>query len=489
MQENEVRMTTISQTQKKWNENENLPLARIRRHWRLFVLVFAGCFLTIAIGIKLLPVKYESRMRLLVSSERQDLVISPNDGKSTSSYQDFAENRVNSEIALMTSRDVLQDVVLKSGMGHEPGTVSAAGPPSQWYLDSAVNSLGHHLEIAPIKKSDVIEVTYKAHSPEQATAVLKNLAEVYLSEHLRAHAQPGSFKFFDEQANSFAAKLTQSEDQLEHFQEAHALDDPDQKSALTLKALETEGLLDEATAQTAEYEGRIKQAVRKMGSLDPRVTSQVHTSPQAGLITELSDKLADLQNRRTDMAMKFLPTDRLVKEVDQEIAETTAMLKAAQAHPMVETTTDQNEIRRDVEKDLVTSEVALTGLEARRARLASILGDYRNRLASVAAASAQSDTLTRAVKEDEQNYLLYSKEREEARISASLDRQKITDVALVESPTYEVQPVSPVVSTDMEIGFLLSLMIAYLAVTMKDLYGRQTPGGGGGVSGRMAVRA
>ena len=471
-------MTTILQTDKKSNENENLPLARIRRNWRLFILVFVVCFLTIALGIKLLPVKYESRMRLLVSSERQDLVISPSDGKTASAYQDFAENRVNSEIALMTSRDVLQDVVLRSGMGHEPGTVSAAGPPSQWYLDSAVNSLGRHLEIAPIKKSDVIEVTYKAKSPEQATAVLKNLADTYLSEHLRAHAQPGSFEFFDGQAKSFAAQLAQSEDALMRFREAHALDDPDEKSALEVKALEAEALLDEATAQSADYEGRIKQAIRKMDAMDPRVTSLVQSSPQTALITDLSSKLADLQNRRTEMLMKFLPGDRLVKEVDQEIDETSAMLKTAQQHPTVETTTDQNQLRRDVEKDLVTSEVALNGLIARKARLTSILGDYRSRLSDVAAASTQNDALTRSVKEDEQDYLLYSKEREEARIAASLDRQRISDVALVEAPTYEVQPVSPVVSTDMEIGFLLSLMIAYIAVTLKDLYGRRNSGGG-----------
>lgn len=471
-------MTTIFQNEVKPNENENLPLARIRRNWRLFLLVFAACFAMIAIGIELLPVKYESHMRLLVSSERADLVISPDDGKSTSSYQDFAENRVNSEIALMTSRNVLEDVVLKSGMAHEPGTVSAAGPPSQWYLDSAINSLGHHLDIAPIKKSDVIEVTYKAGSPELATAVLKNLADTYLSQHLRAHAQPGSFEFFDGQASSFAKKLTQSEDALEQFQEAHALDDPDQKSALTLKALETEALLDQATAETADYVGRIKQGIHKMDSLDPRVTSLVSTSPQAGLITDLSNKLADLQNRRTEMLVKFLPGDRLVKELDQEIAETSAMLTAARAHPMVQTTTDQNEVRRDVEKDLMTSEVTLNGLMARKASLTSILSDYRSRLKTLAAASAQSDELTRAVKENEQDYLLYSKEREEARIAASLDRQRITDVALVESPTYEVHPVSPVVSTDLEIGFLLSLLIAYLAITMKDLYGQQVWGAG-----------
>jgi uncharacterized protein involved in exopolysaccharide biosynthesis len=477
-------MTTIAQTENRKASGGTLPLARIRRHLRLFLTVFGVCFTAIAIGIALMPSRYESRMRLLVSSERQDLVISPNEGRTATAYQDFAENRVNSEIALMTSRDVLRDVVLKSGLGHEPGTVSAAGPPSQWYMDTAVNSLGNHLEISPIRKSDVIEVTYKAGSPVQANEVLKNLANSYLNEHLRAHAQPGSFEFFNGQANAFAEKLAASENELKQFQEQHALNDPSEKSALTLKALEAEALLDDATAQTADYEGRVKQAIHKMGSLDPRVTSLVRTTPQTGLITELSDKLADLQNRRTDLLMKFLPGDRLVKEVDQEIAETSDALAKAKAHPDVETTTDQNQVRRDVEKDLIESEVALDGLRARRARLASILDDYRGRLADVAAASTQDDALTRAVKENEQNYLLYSKEREEARIAASLDRQRITDVSLVEEPTYEVQPVSPKVKPDLGIGFLLSLMVAYLAVTVKDLYGRSSDSGPTGMTAR-----
>lgn len=439
-------------------------------HWKLFALVFALSFAATSAIVLMMPAKYESQMKILVSNAPEDLVITPNDGRASTGLQDFEENRVNSEIQVMTSRDVLRDVVMRSGLAHEPGTVSAAGPPSPWYLDTAVNTLGQHLQIAPIQKSDVISVVYKASSPEMANAVLHNLADSYLSMHVRAHAKPGSFQFFDDQASVFAAKLTKSEDELQTFRKGHALDNPNEVTALTQKALETERALDDTSAEVADAGGRIKRAIKTIDALEPRVTSQVHSSPQAALIAQLNDQLVELKNKRTELLGKFLPDDRLVKEVENEIAQTQNTLDAISAHPVVETTTDINQIRQGVEKDLATSEVEFTGLEARKATLTSLVSGYRDRLAEVAAASTQEDELTRAVKEDEQNYLLYSKEREESRIADSLDKQRITDVSIVESPTYEPKPVSPVIHLDLAIGFLLSLMVAYLSVRAWEMF-------------------
>lgn len=460
-------MTTLYYTD---NRRRRSSLLQRFPHWKLFLVAFGCTFTCTAILIMLLPTKYESQMKILVSSDAQDLVISPNDGKASPGFQDFAQNRVNSEIQVMTSRDVLREVVMRSGLAHEPGTVSAAGAPSPLYLDTAVNSLGNHLKVEPVKNSDVISVVYKARSPELATVVLRNLADSYLNMHVRAHAKPGSFQFFNQQADAFAAKLSASEDALRAFREKHAFDDPSEETVLTQKALETEAALDETTAGIADSSGRIHRALSTVAALDPRVTSEVHTSPQAALIAQLSDQIAELQNQRTELLTKFLPGDRLVKQVDSEITETEATLNTVRSRPVVETTTDINQIRQGVEKDMASSQVALTGLEARKATLSGLLDGYRKRLDDMAAASTQGDELARAVQENQQNYLLYSKEREESRIADSLDKQRITDVNIVETPTYEPQPVSPVIPTDLAIGFLLSLMIAYLTVRLWDMY-------------------
>ena len=123
--------------------------------------------------------------------------------------------------------------------------------------------------------------------------------------------------------------------------------------------------------------------------------------------------------------------------------------------------------------------LAFKGLKERQAILKNNVDAYKSLLGEVASASTQNDELMRAVKENEDKYLLYSKEREEARIADSLDLQRITDVSVIESPTFEVQPVSPVVKLDLMIGVALSVMLAYLAVTIRDLtYKRPAAGSG-----------
>ena len=394
-----------------------IVFSRILRHRRLFALVLAFSLAVTGLIVFLIPPKYQSRMKLLVRSDRQTLVIDPNEGKTSSSVQDLVENRVNSEIALMTSRDVLQQVVLQSELAHEPGTVAAAGPPTPGTLNSAINSLGRHLDIEPVKKSAVISVTYKAHSPELATAVMKNLADTYLSMHLRAHAKPGSFKFFDEQADTFQGKLADSENELKAFRRKHSFGDPEQKEALTQKALDAQAALDETNVQLADTAGRISLAIRKIDELQPRVTSQVRTSPQAALIAQLNTTLAEIQNKRTETLTKFRADDRMVKQLDNEIADTKSTLDRMTSQPNVETTTDINQIRQDAQKDLVAQEIVLRGLKERQAILQRNVDAYKGLLAEVASASTQNDELTRAVKENEDKYLLYSKEREEARIA------------------------------------------------------------------------
>jgi len=74
--------------------------------------------------------------------------------------------------------------------------------------------------------------------------------------------------------------------------------------------------------------------------------------------------------------------------------------------------------------------------------------------------------LQRTEKTQEDNYLLYSKKREEARISDALDQHGILNVALAEQPVVPALPVqSPVkiAGLTLLLGFFVSLGIGFLA--------------------------
>jgi uncharacterized protein involved in exopolysaccharide biosynthesis len=445
------------------------PLLHLLGHRWLFLIVFAGTFSMTAALVFLLPTKYESQMKFLVGDERPDMVISPEDDKATPQQEELAEVRVNSEVELLTSRDVLTQVVLKSHLAREPGTVAASGAPSSISLDRAVHSLERHLEISPVKKSEIITVAYRAKSPEVANAVLKNLAETYLGKHLRAHTNPGSFKFFSDQADVYAKRLAQSEEQLRRFRQQHAsLIQPDEKDALTQRMMDAQATLEAAEAQEAEYRNRVREARHILPRLKSRVTGPVRTSPPTALIAQLDAMLTQLQNRRTEMVTKFQPNDRLVVELNTEMQSTKAALDKATADASVERVTDLNQVRVEAEKGLRDSQVTLAGVQARRKRLAMLVNDYRKRMFSLAGAATENDHLIRQVKEDEDTFLLYSKKREEARISESLDQERITNVSLVQAPTLPAEPASPQIPLDLAVGFLFSGFVAFLSVRLRD---------------------
>jgi uncharacterized protein involved in exopolysaccharide biosynthesis len=178
--------------------------------------------------------------------------------------------------------------------------------------------------------------------------------------------------------------------------------------------------------------------------------------------------LAGMRNRRTELATRFRPDDRLVVELDTEIANTKASLDKATADSSVERVTDQNQVRVEAEKSLSESRVSLAGAKARKARLAALVSDYKKRMYSFAGETTENDRLMRQVKEDEDNYLLYSKKREEARISESLDQQRITNVSMVQAPTLPVDPASPQIPLDLAVGFLFSGFVAFLTLRLRD---------------------
>jgi tyrosine-protein kinase Etk/Wzc len=68
--------------------------------------------------------------------------------------------------------------------------------------------------------------------------------------------------------------------------------------------------------------------------------------------------------------------------------------------------------------------------------------------------------MSRARKEAEDNYLLYAKKTEEARIAESLDQQKISNVAIAETPTEPHLPSKPDVPLNIALGVVLACFLS-----------------------------
>src|SRR4029077_4069796 len=108
---------------------------------------------------------------------------------------------------------------------------------------------------------------------------------------------------------------------------------------------------------------------------------------------------------------------------------------------------------------------------ARRDTLAAQLRDYDGALRKLEGDTTRHDDLQRQKKEAEENYQLYAKKREEARIADELDRQKITNVSIAEAPAVPQIPSSPNRPLNLLLGVFVAALLSLGTVFSAEMLG------------------
>jgi uncharacterized protein involved in exopolysaccharide biosynthesis len=431
-----------------------------RRKWQIATAFFLVIALVAGVTFTT-PKQYESHMKILVKNERADTIVSAGNGEGSGYHGEVSETEINSEIELLNSSTLLRRVVTACGLDRLDKASAGSSDRMAVALERATQRLQRDLNISPVRKANVIQVDYSARDPRQAAAVLRQLAEYYLEEHLKVHGTPGSYRFFADQTENYRNELKQAETRLTDFRRAHDIVMlTQQKDAMLQKASDSEAALFQADATIGEYTGKSAITSAQLDAATPRILTQDRVAPNQFSADHLSAMLVDLQNRRTGLLAKFRPDDRLVLETEQEIADTRAALEKAIQTRSSEQSTDINPIHQALEMDMAKQQSELAGVKARREALAQHTQLYRSQLMALGNATAEYDDLMRSQTEAEQNYLLYAKKTEEARIAESLDRQKIANVAIAEPPLEPHLASKPNVRLNLTLGVILAAFLS-----------------------------
>ena len=84
-------------------------------------------------------------------------------------------------------------------------------------MRQAVRELGKRLKAEPLRRSDIIYVTYQSPDPELAARVVNSLGNLYLEKHLQVHRPSGEFTFFDQETALLRHGLDSAEGHLNDF--------------------------------------------------------------------------------------------------------------------------------------------------------------------------------------------------------------------------------------------------------------------------------
>ena len=409
--------------------------AIIFRQKKILLLSFVVILLGIVFSGVLMP-KYEAQMKILVRRERVDPVVTSQPNTLQLNREEVSEAELNSEVELLNSSDLLRKAVLATGLeDQESGNEEVR-------TERAVRQLARKLHIEPLRKTNVIAVTYESSDPVLASKVLNTLAGLYTEKHLEVHRPSGEFKFFDQQAAQYRKGLQQAEQKLTDFTRQHGTVSAQMERDITLQKLsEFEVSYRQTQAAIAETEQRIRALEQQQTSLPGRLTTQVRTSDNPQLLQQMKSTLLNLELKRTELLTKFDPSYRLVQELDKQIAETRAAIAAEDKAPVREQTTDQNPTSLWVNSEMAKARTDLSALKAKAAATSIILSSYRQSARDLQESTMVQQDLLRAAKTAEENYLLYQRKQEEARINDALDQRGILNVAIAEQPSVPALPV------------------------------------------------
>ena len=421
-------------------------LAMILFRQRRIFCCAAGLILGAAIAYAFLGARYEAHMQVLVRRGRADppVTAEPN------APVDFArvvvtEEELNSEVELLKDDEVLRRVVEANHLeSHDRLHWLRPGEDHAARVERAARRLAKQLKVDPIKKTNLIAVTYEAQEPQTAAKVLQSLAGVYLEKHMEVHRPGGEFHFFDQQTAESRRQLEESQQRLLDFTASHRVVEAAQQRDLALQQWnEVEATYRETQVGMAETEHRVKELEAQLAKLPPRSTTEVRIADNPELMRALKSSLLDLELKKTQLLTKFEPTHRLVQEVEQQIVQAKAAIAAETVNPLRDETTEKDANYEWAKAELQKSRVELKGLEAKAATTSTQLTGYQAMARQLGADAITQDALQSSEKAAEDNYLLYMKKREEARMGDALDRGGIVNVAIAEEPVVPALPVWP----------------------------------------------
>ena len=404
-----------------------------------FVVIFGGA----TVGILLIRPEYSSTMKVLVKRERMDPVMTPSANASAQTSQDVTEEELNSEVEILKSRDLLEQVVLAAGLVKPEEGANTSDPPSRLQIARAVSDLQSDLFITPLRRTTMIQATYRSHDPIVAADVLNQLAKLYVEKHLAVHRPTGAHEFFVEQTRTFAGELEQAETRLADFAHTEKVISPAaERDSTLLRLAEFESASEQTRAAIAEADQRIATLDSQMTTTPSRETTSIQTSENGDIIRSLKAKLLELELNQTDLLRKFTPEYPPAQQVKAQITQIRAALADAEATPVSTETTDQNPTFQWLRNERARVAAERSAQQARASALSRTVAEYRAKAEHLDTARAEQEQLLRNVKTAQEGYQLYQHKQEEARISDALDRTRIANVSLAEAPTVPSSPES-----------------------------------------------
>jgi uncharacterized protein involved in exopolysaccharide biosynthesis len=440
----------------------------LHRHRGKAVVFFLATLAIVAVWLAFAPRKYQSDAQLFVRVGRESVTLDPTatTGQTISVYES-REVEINSVLDLLSSRRILERVVDDLGartiLGGSPDAPREPRDAEQIRLEreQAIQRLESAVYPSHSRKSSVISVTARAASPELAQRILQSFLNAFHTCYLEAYRTSGSYEFFIAQAEVLDAELEQATEELSRAKnEIDLISIEEQRRTIQtqMSEIQTQRLAAETALATSE--ATIVQLRTMLQDIPERLVTQTVSGFPDGADGQVRKQLYELEIREKDLLTKYTQHHPLVKAVREQIAAARAILAQPEA-PVEQTTLAVNPARQQFELQLLNEQSQAVALKARVAALRGQYDQIAGRLRDLNDREGRIARLEQRVELLKASHRSYAEKREQARIDQALAESRITNVNVVQSPTYVSRPVAPSRKLVLALGLFTALVGAF----------------------------
>jgi uncharacterized protein involved in exopolysaccharide biosynthesis len=443
--------------------------------------VLGGCVgLAVAACILMTPI-YAATSSVLIKLGRE-LVYRPDVGVSanvTAPPVIDKEEVLASNIAIMTSRDILERAITTVGIErlypdlvdppawalaihHVMATVrDALGVEAQpeALIERALRKFSKRLKIEAVKKTNVIEVTFEHPDPQLAARVANLVVDYFKEKTLAVYSDP-NLGFMERQVAEDRATLLQAEAKLAAYKQENGIYQlNDQVDLLLRQRVEIDTSLKGVQSRIEELQGMVASLQAQRRAVPPDV-QLYRENERHKVLDDTQSQLLSLQLRERELASKYNDTFPLLVEVRQQIKIAEAFLKQQQAELNAKTRVGTNEVAQELQLEDLRRQTELKSLSARRdvtqqqiERIDHDIQDLSGREKAMLPLQRDVDARTDTLKQS-------LAKADEARVLDGLNREKSASFSVfqVAVPPDPSKPARPIAILYIPIAFVLGLI-------------------------------
>ncbi len=420
----------------------------------VFLVIFGG----VGIWIYASETLYEARASLMLKFGREHIVRPEVGSDKFSRFNE--ENVVQSEISILTSRDLAKRVVADLGV-HNVYPEFWSSPPKdpERAVEAAAGILVARLLPEHVKDSNVIQLSFLHAEPEMAATVLNTLIEFLKVKHLQVFSDPQA-SFLAKQLHDYQVQLERSEENLQAFKSKHDLSSPlvEQQSRF----------LDQRAGLDSEYKtnkNRLQGLAGKTASLDAQMKTileniPVSTVEEGGNLEKAKAELFALKREEQKLLTRYTETSFPVLNLRKEIDQMEKFILAEQKNERVNTVASgKKAMYSQLEREQLGAVSESTTLQSSNQVIALQIGDLDKKIQRLDLLNKELIVLERQRTADEQNYQLYLKKVEEAKVSEEMDRLKMSNISVIQPAEIPRKPAGRPTDLKLILGALFGVMV------------------------------